>query len=150
MLPILRKVYFKKFCFLVCLCACIITAWCENSINSNSLSISVSDYIFEYNGNTKLEQISLKSDEDKEIIALYQEAWENVWYRDSLLIAEKYAQIMVEEMDKIRDNPAFQEEKKSSSGSSGSSGSKTKMGSEYYANISRYLEQNKRNKRNRN
>jgi hypothetical protein len=34
----------------------------------------VSDYIFEYNGNTKLEQISLKSDEDKEIIALYQEA----------------------------------------------------------------------------
>ncbi len=92
MLPILRRVYFKKICFLVCLCACIITAWCENSINSNSLSISVSDYIFEYNGNTKLEQISLKSDEDKEIIALYQKAWENVWYRDSLLIAEKYAQ----------------------------------------------------------
>lgn len=54
--------------------------------------INVSGLMLTYNGNVKLEQLNLKSDEKEEIIALYQEAWDNVWYKDSLLIAEKYAQ----------------------------------------------------------
>ena len=62
-------------------------------------------------------------------------------------LEEKYSQIMVDEMDKIRDNPAFQEEKKSS-GSSGSSSGKNKMGSEYYNAINDYLRRNGRRVRN--
>ena len=31
-------------------------------------------------------------DDLDEIIDLYQEVWDNVWYRDSLLVAGKYAQ----------------------------------------------------------
>lgn len=56
-------------------------------------------------------------------------------------LEEKYGQIMVDEMEKIRNNPAFQEEKKSKSGS-GSSGKK--MGADYYNAISEYMRRNNR------
>ena len=52
----------------------------------------MSDFMLTYNGNVKLEQLNLKADEREEIIALYQEVWENIQYKDSLLVAEKYAQ----------------------------------------------------------
>ena len=45
-----------------------------------------------YNGNIKLEQLNLKAEEKDEITALYQEVWDNIKYRDSLLIAERYSQ----------------------------------------------------------
>lgn len=60
-------------------------------------------------------------------------------------LEEKYGQIMVDEMDKIRNNPSFQEEKKSSSKSGGgSSRSSKKMGQKYYDNISSYMKRNKK------
>ena len=34
----------------------------------------------------------LKNDDLDEILDLYQEVWDDVWFKDSLLIAEKYAQ----------------------------------------------------------
>lgn len=75
----------------------------------------------------------------------------NNYQKQAEEIAEKYAQIMVEEMDKIRENPAFQEEKKSSKSSSSSgSSSHHKVGSEYLNAISDYMERNRRNRRNRN
>lgn len=58
---------------------------------------------------------------------------------------EKYGQIIEDEMEKIRNNPAFQEEKKSkSSGKSSSSGSSKKMDQSYYDNIQAYLRRNRR------
>ena len=47
-----------------------------------------------YNGDVPLEQVTLRSDEIDEITALYQEVWDDVGYKDSLLIAEKYSQWM--------------------------------------------------------
>ena len=38
-----------------------------------------------------MEKVELNKDDLPEIIWLYQETWENIWYKDSLLIAEKYA-----------------------------------------------------------
>jgi hypothetical protein len=58
-------------------------------------------------------------------------------------LEEKYGQIMVDEMEKIRNNPAFQEEKKSkSSGSSGSTSKK--VGASYLNAISDYMRRNRR------
>lgn len=63
-------------------------------------------------------------------------------------LEEKYGQIMVDEMDKIRENPAFQEEKKSSSKSSSSSKtSNKKMSQKYYDNISSYVNRNRNRRR---
>lgn len=87
-----QKFNLKKIWLLCCLCVYGIITWCEAPWNNDSLVIGVSDFMLTYNGNVKLEQLNLKSDERDEIIALYQEAGDNVEYRDSLLIAEKYAQ----------------------------------------------------------
>jgi hypothetical protein len=59
-------------------------------------------------------------------------------------LEEKYGQIMVDEMDKIRANPAYQEQKKSSSGKSSSSTSSKSMGAAYYNAISDYMRRNRR------
>ena len=61
-------------------------------------------------------------------------------------LEEKYGQIMVDEMDKIRANPAFQEEKKSKSSSSSSKTGKT-VGASYLNAISNYMERNSRRRR---
>lgn len=58
-------------------------------------------------------------------------------------LEEKYGQIMVDEMDKIRANPAFQEEKKSKSSSSSSKTGKT-VGASYLNAISDYMKRNKK------
>lgn len=58
-------------------------------------------------------------------------------------LEEKYGQIMVDEMDKIRANPAFLEEKKSSSGSS-SGKSSGAFGKAYTDAISEYMRRNRR------
>lgn len=72
--------------------ACGIIAWCDTPENNNSLLINVSNLMLRYNGNVKLEQLSLKADDKEEIIALYQEIGDNTKYKDSLLIAERYTQ----------------------------------------------------------
>lgn len=46
----------------------------------------------EYNGEVKLERVALMKDDMDEIIDLYQEVWNESEYKDSLLVAEKYAQ----------------------------------------------------------
>lgn len=49
---------------------------------------------FEIEKNIKvdLEKVQLKSDDAEDIIDLFQEVWNDVSFRDSLLIAERYAQ----------------------------------------------------------
>lgn len=68
-------------------------SWCGSSWSgSSNFSENIFWYDLDYNGNVKLERVWLNSDDLDEIVDLFQEVWDNVWYRDSLLIAEKYAQ----------------------------------------------------------
>jgi len=72
---------------------CLSLSWCWDSwLWTDSLSVSSHWFDLNYNGNSKFERVSLKTDDLDEIVDLYQEVWDGVWYRDSLLIAEKYAQ----------------------------------------------------------
>lgn len=76
--------------WLVC---CFSLTWCWDSWNWNgSLSVNVHGFELKYSGKVNLEKIQLKTDDLGEIIDLYQEVWDNSEYKDSLLIAEKYAQ----------------------------------------------------------
>lgn len=77
------------------LCICFTLSWCWNNLKSkNQTLVEVSWYNLVYNGNALLEKIGVKSDDPSEIIELYQEVWDNSEFRDSLLIAEKYARWM--------------------------------------------------------
>ena len=86
-----------RFLFIsLCVIVAFVVEWCggsgSNKNTKNQLVINVAGYILEYNGNVKLWKVPLKTDDLSEIIDLYQEDWDDVWYRDSLLIAEKYSQ----------------------------------------------------------
>jgi len=73
--------------------ASILLAGCWDSLTwGHSFSSNIYWFDLEYNGNIELERVKLKADDLNEIIDLYQEIWENIDYRDSLLVAEKYAQ----------------------------------------------------------
>ena len=72
---------------------CFSLIWCWNSwIWAGSLSVDVYGFKLNYNGKTQFERVQLKTDDLDEIIDLYQEMWDELKYKDSLLIAEKYAQ----------------------------------------------------------
>ena len=67
--------------------------WCKDSwIWGDDFTLSIYWFDLEYNGNIRLEKVQLKTDDLDEIVDLYQEIWDSVEYRDSLLIAKKYAQ----------------------------------------------------------
>lgn len=70
---------------------CLLT-WCWDDWAWNSLSLNVYWFELEYNGKVKLERVALKKDDMDEIVDLYQEVWNDSEYKDSLLVAEKYAQ----------------------------------------------------------
>jgi hypothetical protein len=72
-------------CFLV---------WCESNNRKYQSMIDLPGFELTYNWNVKLESIPLKSDDKDEIIWLYQEVWDEIGYRDSLLIAKKYSRWM--------------------------------------------------------
>ena len=70
----------------------VLIFWCgSKSNNQNTLYMSKNWINLEYNSRLPLENVELNKDDLPEIIWLYQETWENIWYKDSLLIAEKYA-----------------------------------------------------------
>lgn len=73
--------------------ACSLLVWCWDSWTwSESFSVNLYWYDLEYNGKINLERVALKNDDLDEIVDLYQEIWDNSEYKDSLLVAEKYAQ----------------------------------------------------------
>lgn len=76
------------FCFLF---SCLL-AWCWNTWSWDSLSLDVYWFELVYNGKINLEKVALMEDDMDEIVDLYQEVWNDSEYKDSLLIAEKYAQ----------------------------------------------------------
>ena len=82
----------KKFVLLFCLVVSFLLVWCHKTGGSwDETVIYVKWYEFEYKWNIKFQSVPLKIDDSDDIIALYQEEWEDLVYRDSLLVAEKYA-----------------------------------------------------------
>lgn len=73
--------------------ACLSLIWCWNSwVESDSFSMNILWFDLNYDGNVDFERVWLKNDDMDEILDLYQEVWDDVWFKDSLLIAKKYAQ----------------------------------------------------------
>ena len=72
---------------------CFMLIWCWDSWNGNNRTIiDLSWYKIQYNWDITLWKVALKTDDLDEITELYEEVWDNLWYRDSLLIAQKYDQ----------------------------------------------------------
>lgn len=72
---------------------CLALIWCGSGENyENQFTVNVAWYDLVYNWNVELWKVALMADDSNEIVDLYQEVWDDVWYRDSLLIAWKSAQ----------------------------------------------------------
>lgn len=72
---------------------CFVLVWCGSNWDGESKYITnVAWYSLMYNWDVDLWKVALKNDDLNEIIDLYQELWDDVQYRDSLLIAEKFNQ----------------------------------------------------------
>ncbi len=88
--------YWKRLVLLLCVLGfvvCLFLNWCWTSWTWNeNISLDIYWFNFEYVGSVDLEKVPLKTDDLDEIIDLYQEVWNDSEYRDSLLIAEKFAQ----------------------------------------------------------
>jgi hypothetical protein len=81
-----------KWLLILCILSCFLLVWCGNNwISKNELVVNVWEFELRYAWNIKLSKVPLKTDDLSEIVDLYQEVWDNVWYRDSLLIAQKYS-----------------------------------------------------------
>ena len=80
----------RQLGIMISLIVCFFLAGCGDSASTNNI-IEAWWYYLEYGNKIKLEKISLSSDDMEEITQLYQEVWEVTSYKDSLLIAEKYA-----------------------------------------------------------
>ena len=83
----------RKWLLILGVLSCFLLVWCGDKWNNkNELVIDAWWFILDYAWNVKLSKVNLKTDDLDEIIDLYQEAWDDIWYRDSLLIAKKYYQ----------------------------------------------------------
>lgn len=83
----------KWLSLLFSILACFLLVWCWWGWTSdNELVVNIWWYELGYNWNVKLSKVALKTDDLTEVVDLYQEEWEDVWYRDSLLIAQRYSQ----------------------------------------------------------
>ena len=84
------KISLKKFGIIISLLISFFLVGCKEIVDTNNI-IEAGEYLLEYWNKIKLEKISLWTDDVEEITQLYQEVWETSKYKDSLLIAEKYA-----------------------------------------------------------
>lgn len=123
-----------------------------NARNRDALSEQFADEYAQAQSNYKstAEQLSTKANEDvtsaKEKTSAGKKALSEEYQKFANDMEEKYGQIMVDEMEKIRNNPAFLEEKKSKKSSSSSSGTsiRKKMGQSYYDSVNDYMKRNKK------
>ena len=90
----MNKIWANRRCFwlIFCILACFFLVWCGGWGNKNELVLNVWNFELEYAWNVKLSKVALKTDDLDEIVDLYQEEWDVVVYRDSLLIAKRYSQ----------------------------------------------------------
>lgn len=71
---------------------CFFIAWCGgNEDSSDSSIIYIPWYQVTYDWNITFQKLPLKADDSNDIISIYQEKGENLAFRDSLLVAEKYS-----------------------------------------------------------
>lgn len=70
----------------------VLLTWCWSDSNIGNFSLEISGFDLQYNWNIELKKMYLKDDDLDEIIDLYEEVWENLEYKDSLLVAVKYSQ----------------------------------------------------------
>ena len=79
-------------CLVIAFIVCFLLVWCGSSNNNidNNLEIEIKGFTLNTDGYFQLQNIPLSSEDLEEIIALYQEAWTDTNYRDSLLVAERY------------------------------------------------------------
>ena len=121
-----------------------------NAKNRDALSEQFKDEYANAQANysSTAEQLTTKAKEDitsaEEKTAKDKQTISDNYQKIAKDLEEKYGQIMVDEMDKIRANPAFQEEKKSSSSGKSSSTNGRRMGEAYYNSISEYMRRNNR------
>ena len=81
----------KNLVFLFCIIVSFLLVWCQVGNGSwGEVLISVKWYEFKYSWNIGFQNVALKVDDSEDIIALYKEEWNDLAYRDSLLIAEEY------------------------------------------------------------
>ena len=85
--------YLKLWLFLLGIFACFLV-WCGDNNWKYQSMMNLYGFELVYNWNIKLESVPVKSDDLEEIIELYQEVWDDIEYRDSLLVAEKYSRWM--------------------------------------------------------
>ena len=73
---------------------CSLLAWCGDKglSSSGKIDLLVSDFFLSYNGNVDLQKVYLNEGDSPEILDLYEETWNNIIYKDSLLIAKKFDQ----------------------------------------------------------
>lgn len=89
----LWKSNIKLFWILFVIFACFSLVWCWDSWTwSDGFYINENWFDLYYDWNVELEKVRLKTDDLDEITDLFQEIWDDLDYRDSLLIATKYNQ----------------------------------------------------------
>jgi len=82
----------KSLSFLFCISVSFLIVWCQKITDTwDDIFISVKWYNLKYAWGLMFQNVPLKVDDNEDIIALYQEVWEDLVYRDSLLVAEEYA-----------------------------------------------------------
>lgn len=90
----IKKINLNILWLILWLLVSFLLSWCW--WNSWTWKVGFSENVYwydlNYNGKTNLERVWLRNDDLEEIVDLFQEVWDDVWYRDSLLVAEKHAQ----------------------------------------------------------
>ena len=83
----------KLLWILLCIIVSFSLLWCgSTSTTSNKeTAININGFELNYKWNINLKSLPIKTDDYEWIVALYQEEWKNLKFRDSLLIAEKYS-----------------------------------------------------------
>lgn len=109
----MKKIWMnRKWLYLLfSILACFLVVWCGSNLNSwDELVVNAWEFELHYGWNINLSKVPLKSDDLSEIVDLYQEDWDDVWYRDSLLVAQRYSQwlwinaFVQENLDVLEDN----------------------------------------------
>ena len=92
MISFLRKnLKLSYLVFIILPCFFVLLAWCWSSWSDEKSKLNISDFVLECEWNVELEKVPLNNDDLDEIIDLYEEVWDNLKYRDSLLVAQKFS-----------------------------------------------------------
>jgi hypothetical protein len=89
-ITVILNLKLKVLWILLILFISFLLVWCGSDENNKTV-IYIPWYQFDYNWNIGFQKLPLRTDDSSDIISIYQEEWENLTFRDSLLVAEKYS-----------------------------------------------------------